>query len=191
MAGKYTDRLWILGGTLGAAMLLMVAWLFLISPRNAERADLRDRAETTTASLVKLRSRLTELQQQNNELPRYQAELAAHEAALPSSSALPALLRQLQATGARTAVVVNAVSVGVPAPAGERIGYLPVTVTASGAPSDVDRFVTELQAVGPRAALVETASTNTDDAGGPTTLNVNFRVFYAEGAPAAPAPTPN
>lgn len=191
MGGRHADRLWIMGGTLAAAVLLAFGWLVMIAPERSTAAELRTQTESTEISLIKLRHRLAELQEQNGRLGDFKAELAAQQKALPASTSVPELLRQLQQNGGRTNVTVSGVSVGAPVPAKGTVYGLPISVTATGSAVNVERFITELQDVGPRAVLIDTAALSADGTrgSGATSLTLNLRAFFS-GAP-VPAPATN
>jgi Tfp pilus assembly protein PilO len=182
----HADRLWLIGGALGAAALLAVGWFFFINPQNDETSNLRDQADTAQLRLTSLEHRLEELRQQNKNLPRYRARLALDRQALPTTSALSDFLRQLQTAGDATGVDVNGVIVGSPAQVsagGAQLHALPITLTAAGRVGDVDRFLDELQKVQPRAVLISTANIAADEGAGAVpgsvTLTLNLQVFVA------------
>lgn len=190
---RHADRLWMAGGALAAAVLLALGWLVMISPERATAAELRVQTEATEISLIKLRHRLAELQEQNGRLGEYQAQLDAHQLALPASTAVPELLRQLQRNGSRADVTVSGVSVGTPVPAKGTVTALPISLTVTGTATNVEKFVVELQDVGPRAVLINTAALTEEGEGRRTTLLLNLSAFFtgSGGQPAAPAPASN
>ena len=189
---RHADRLWMAGGALAAAVLLALGWLVMISPERATAAELRVQTEATEISLIKLRHRLTELQEQSGRLPEYQAQLDAQQLALPASTAVPELLRQLQRNGSRTDVTVSGVSVGAPVAAKGTVTALPISLTVTGTAANVEKFVVELQDVGPRAVLINTAALTEEAQSRRTTLLLNLSAFFTGpgGPPAAPAPAP-
>src|SRR5690242_6292573 len=107
-----TNQLRAAGGVLVAAILLAVAWLIFISPRNTEDRSQQDQAALAQDQLVPLKHRLTELRQQNAKLADYEAELAENRKALPTSAAMPDFLRSLHAAGQSTGVAVTDITVG-------------------------------------------------------------------------------
>src|SRR5687767_1307462 len=131
--GTRTERLWAVGGGLSAVLLLAVGWLLLIGPKYGEAE--RIGAETVEAQqrIVKLERRLAELRSQNADLPKYQQQLAAQRQALPNTAAISDLLRELQAAGDRTGVLVSGVAVGnataVSSDGGTRVLSLPINLT--------------------------------------------------------------
>jgi Tfp pilus assembly protein PilO len=190
------DRLWIIGGALGAVLLLAIAWFFLISPRNGEIAALRDQAQAAHGRLTPLTDRLAQLRAENTELPRYQAELKRDREALPTTPETAAFLRSLQAAGEATNVTVGGLNVGAPTQvtaAGATMLALPVTVTAGGGADGIDKFLNELQRVHPRAVLVNRLAMTSSDpkAVGVYNITLTTQVFVSPPSGAAKAsPTP-
>jgi type IV pilus assembly protein PilO len=185
------DRYWLAGGGLGAVLLLAVAWFLLISPQNGETAGLRDQQMSTEAEITTLRHRLADLRNQQADLPQYQAELSRDRAALPSAPALSDFLRELQAAGAAVGVSVTGMTAGAPAEApaaGTRLKVVTVSVTAVGGAGALTQFVTQVQQVQPRAALVDSVRLDATQSERTVVLSMTLRVFMA---PAAVTPKPS
>ena len=106
------DRLWMVGGVLGAAVLLAVSWFFLISPEHAQRDSLNTEAASAEARLTQLQKRLGDLRKENDKLAEYKARLVKDRQALPTTPALSDLLRELQIAGDLTSVSVSGLNVG-------------------------------------------------------------------------------
>jgi Tfp pilus assembly protein PilO len=193
------DRLWMIGGAVGAAVLVAVAWFFLISPQYAQAASLNDKSEAAAVRLNALRHKLSELRKQNDDLPRYQQQLAQDRQALPTTSGVEDFLRELQAMSDSTGVSVTGLAVGasshVPA-AGAEVYALPLTLNATGTIDKVSGFVTELQLKRPRAVLVTSVgvvpSGQRTSIAGPVNLTLNLKIYVAPPAGTADAkPAPS
>jgi Tfp pilus assembly protein PilO len=155
------DRRWIAGGAAGAIILVVLAWVFLISPQNALTSAVQDQADTAAQQLGTVQHRLSALRKQDADRPQYQARYALALEALPTTAATADLLRELQAAGAATGVAVTGVTVGAPAQvagAAKATIALPVTVSATGAATGLEQFVNQLQQVQPRALLINNAT---------------------------------
>jgi len=189
-----TDRLWLLGGVIGAAVLSALAWFLLIGPQYGDTDTLHEQAATTEARLSTLHHRLAELQTQSGNLPAYRAALEHDQQALPANPALPDFLRELQAAGDGTGVEVTGVAVtrsAQTAAAASAVDALSVSLTASGATGDLDRFLDQLQDTQPRAALIDGVKSSDEDTHGPVTLNVTLRIFASgTGSTGSAAPAP-
>ncbi len=195
MGARHADRLWMIGGVLGAALLIAVGWFLAINPKMAETDELRGQKETTETQLIVLRHRLSELQEESKKLPQYKATLKRNQAALPTDSGVPDFLRQLQDSGEVVDATVTGVTVGAPEQEGGTGLYaLPITVTVEGLPNDLGRFLDQLQRVQPRAVLVESANMiagGENSSGKQQTMTLAIKAFVAPKAgQAAPAPTP-
>jgi len=160
------DRLWMVGGVLGAAVLLAISWFFLISPQHAERDSLNASEAAAEQRLDRLQQRLGDLRKQNDKLAEYKAALAQARQALPATPALSDLLRELQVAGDNTSVAVSGLNVGDVTPlttAGGQVFTLALSLTASGTIDKLNAFLDQLQQVQPRALLINTASLSRTD----------------------------
>jgi Tfp pilus assembly protein PilN len=194
MRGTHPDRVWLVGGALSAVLLVMIGWFVVIGPQKAHTNTLNELIRTKQAQLPALQHRLHELAQENRELPRYRAELERNRQALPGTSALADLLRELQVAGENAGASVSGLVVGsfAQVPAGNvQIFALPVTLTAAGSPVALERFLDQLQRVQPRAVLISTANLTTSAGGAAAayTLTLTLQIFVAPPAGAGkPSP---
>ncbi|MBE7189356.1 type II secretion system protein GspM [Jatrophihabitans endophyticus] len=108
------ERLWVIGGGLAAVVLLLIGWVFFISPQRSSTASVRSQVDTAQTQNAALETRIAGLQQQSTKMAVYKKQLAAANAALPTSSGVPTFLRSLQKLGNETHT--NAVNVTVGAP---------------------------------------------------------------------------
>ena len=211
MPKTQVERLWLLGGVLVAFFMVILGYLFFISPQRSQTSDINAQVSTTQQANSTLRARIDTLQQQSKSLATFQAQLTRAQLALPSTSGLPDFLRTLQSIGNATLANVSALTVGpptdvttvsggaapappgtpAPAPAGPRVYALPITATVSGTASQLDQFLTQLQSVQPRAVLIsqltEGSAAATGHAGGTTTLQLTLQAFVAPSSAAEQA----
>ena len=168
MGVRNAARVWMIAGAAAIVLLVVASWFLLISPKYAEVDDVRGQVQDTQTQLIALRKKIDGLEAQKAQLPRYKALLKANQQALPSDSGVPDFLRQLQASGEATSVKVSGVSVAPPAQVTTLPGVwqIPMTLTAEGTPDDLGDFLNRLQAVQPRAVLVQSA--NLTQGGGST-----------------------
>jgi len=200
------ERQWLLGGVFVAVFVVLLGYLFFISPQRSQTSGVnaqRARAEQATASL---QARISNLQQQTKNLATYQAQVTRAQLALPSTSGLPDFLRALQSIGNATLANVSALTVGPPtdvtlvsggppaaasakpgssAPAaasGPRVYALPITASVSGTTARLDQFLMQLQSVQPRAVLISQLTEGSGNASGQsagTTLQLTMQAFVA------------
>jgi Tfp pilus assembly protein PilO len=160
MGVRNVARIWMIGGLAVIVLLAVGSWFLLISPKFAKASDVRTQVEDTQTQLITLRRKIAGLNAQKAQLPKYKAALKRNQQALPSDSGVPDFLRQLQSSGEKTGVTVSGVSVAAPAPAAGAAGVwqLPITLIADGAPDDLGSFLNDLQAVQPRAVLIQSVN---------------------------------
>ena len=183
------DRLWVGGGVLCAAVLLAISWFFLVSPQHQQTGSLNADAATAEKRVTALQQRLAELRKQNEHLAEYRAKLADDRKALPTTSGLSDLLRELQAAGDATGVSVSGLSVGAATSAsasGGPVYALPLSLTAKGPVERLDAFLDQLQLVQPRALLINSTVVTVAKDG--VTLALTMEAFVAASAP-APSPS--
>ncbi len=191
----HADRLWMLGGAVGVALLVAIGWLGLVKPANDEADALREQTAVSEVQLIALHKRLGDLQQQEAAKATYAAELKRNQQALPADTGMPDFLRQLQTAATAVGVQVTAVDVGAPAQepgAGLPVWSLPVALTVTGSIGEVGPFLDQVQRIQPRAALVQ--QTNVTSAGedgartADVTATLTMKVFVAPPNGSAPAP---
>ncbi|GAA1794551.1 type 4a pilus biogenesis protein PilO [Planosporangium flavigriseum] len=190
MGTRSVNRLWVLGGVLGAVALLAVSWFFLIRPQYDRADGLRNETATAQTRTIVLQRRLSELRQQNGNLPQYRAQLEANRKALPAESDLPDFLRDVQSAGDRTGVSVKVLTVGAATQVtagGAKVYSLPVSVTATGTVDNVGRFLAQFQERQPRAVLIENTGLTTSSAGA-VDLTLSLQIFVAPPAGTTPSP---
>jgi type IV pilus assembly protein PilO len=178
------ERLWLVAGGLIAFVMLLIGYFFFISPQRSNTSEVDARAATVQSQNSLLQARLDALRAENENLSKYEADLAALKQALPSTSGISDFLRTLQSLGNATLTDVTSLSVGQPisvtpvapvtaaqptAPAepvpsstvaapiasAAPVAYaLPISLSASGSATALTKFLDQLQAVQPRAVLI-------------------------------------
>jgi Tfp pilus assembly protein PilO len=160
MGARNVARVWLIAGAAAIVLLTVASWFLLISPKFTDAADVRAQVDDTQTQLIALRKKIAGLEDQKSRLSSYKAALKANQRALPADSGVPDFLRQLQGSGEATGVKVSGVSVAPPAQAAGVSGVwqLPITLNAEGNPDKLGEFLNQLQAVQPRAVLVQSAN---------------------------------
>jgi len=108
------ERLWLVAGGLVAFVMLLVGYFFFISPQRSNTSDVNGQTATVKQQNAVLQARLDALREQNKNLSKYQQQLRAMQAALPSTSGTSDFLRTLQSLGAATLTNVTQLTVGQP-----------------------------------------------------------------------------
>lgn len=196
MGARHADRLWMIGGAAVIVALALMSWFFLISPKYAEAADVRQQTDDTQVQIAVLNKRIADLEKEKSKLPQYRAALRASQRALPAGSGVPDFLRQLQKSGDALSVVVGGINVNVPAKVtgATNVYSLPIALTLDGSAANLGKFLNQLQQTQPRAVLINSAALTTEDAvaaakgTGAVTVSLSVTAFVAvpagQGAPA-------
>lgn len=108
------ERLWLIAGGLTAVLLILLGYFVAISPQRSETAKVDGKVNEAKVRNTALQHRIDALRQQNKDLAKYQADLAAARLALPSQSGVSDFLRSLQSLGTKTGTDVTSLTVGQP-----------------------------------------------------------------------------
>ncbi len=111
-----SPRMWRVGGIAAAVLLLVGAWFALISPTMQKAAALDVETASQQAASEQLRSRISLLKKQSEELPAQEAILAEIQQRMPPTVALPTLIRNLTTVAKNANVIVASVTPGRPTP---------------------------------------------------------------------------
>jgi len=123
---------WVALTLVGALAVLAAGWFLLVSPKRADAATLRARAQEQASKNAALETQLVTLKAQAKDLPKQQAKLAAVSAKIPDVRAMPALIRALTKAAADADVELVSLTPG-PTAAGAGVGL--ATPVAPGAPA--------------------------------------------------------
>lgn len=202
------DRLWLIGAGVASLLVFAFGYLLFISPQHSQAADLRSQVDDQVSNISVKQTHLNALAKQNQNLASYQAELAADQQALPTTTDIPNFLRSLQAIGAGTGVTITTMSIGTPSgvvPATASTAATPtpatgstatdppaqhaastagayqisMTVTGTGSVAQLEAFLKSLQSQQPRAVLISSAALSTGTSSSGSTLTVTFTTFMA------------
>lgn len=105
---------WVALAAVAALVILAGGWFLLVSPKRTSAADLRAQAETKQRANLALETTLADLRAKAKALPAQQAKLAAVAAKIPDNSAMPNLIRALNAAAASTGVELVSMAPGQP-----------------------------------------------------------------------------
>jgi Tfp pilus assembly protein PilO len=111
-----SPRKWRLLGIAAAILLLVGAWFAVISPTLQKAEALETETAGQLAASEQLRSRISLLKKQSEELPEQEAILAEIGQQMPPTAALPSLIRNLTTVASEANVVVASVTPGRPTP---------------------------------------------------------------------------
>jgi len=182
------DRLWQFGGALCAVVLAAFGWFFFINSEYKNADDIRQRTADANDQVAVLQQRLKQLRTDNENLPKYKAELAADLAALPTTDSVANLLRELQSAGELTGVTVSGVTVGAALDlktSAATVHTLPISLNVAGPTAKINPFLDQLQKIQPRAVLISTVNLAPGQVAGATDrtiVTINLQAFYASGS---------
>lgn len=107
---------WVAIAALASVALLAGGWFLLVSPKRADAATLRAQAASQQQANQALKTQISVLKAQAKDLPKQQATLAAVAAKIPSNSAMPTLIRALNAAATDTGVELISMAPTAPSP---------------------------------------------------------------------------
>ena len=120
-----SPRVWRIGGIASAVLVLVVAWLLVISPTMQDAAALEEETASQQQASEQLEARISLLKKQSEELPAQEAVLAEIQQRMPPTAALPTLIRNLTTVAENANVVVASVTPGLPAPVAQPVVLAP------------------------------------------------------------------
>ena len=157
-----TTRKWTIGAAVLAVLILVATWFLLVSPKRGEATQLQADTAAQLNENASLETQLSVLREQNKDLPKYQADLAALYEQVPQTNALPGFVRQLSTAAEKSGVTLDiltptpAVPLSVDGAAPESIspeGNLPagvlaginVDIAVSGGFFEIQQFANKLE----------------------------------------------
>ena len=126
-------RMWLGGGALVAALILLAGWFLVIHPELSAASSNREQTTAADKQNQVLQNRNDDLAAKNGDKGALQAGLSAAMAQLPSDGALPAFTRQLSAQASAAGVVLTSVIIGAAAPVPAAAGAAPAAGAGAGA----------------------------------------------------------
>ncbi|SNY29244.1 type 4a pilus biogenesis protein PilO [Paractinoplanes atraurantiacus] len=171
MDARRANQVWLAGGIAAIILLVLGTWFLLISPKLSDTDAVQAEADDVNIQLLRLNKEVAKLAAEDKKRATHQASVDELAANLPESYGEPDFLRMLQTTGAATNVTISNFTAGDPAASATvpTAVEVPITLTATGTQSNVDKFLVSLQSVQDRAVLVTSvslsSSTDADNAG--------------------------
>ena len=109
-------RMWRIATLVGVVAVLVATWFLLVGPQRAKASELEVETASQQAAATQLRSRISLLKKQSEELPAQEAKLAAIQQRIPATTSIPTLIRTLSGLASGASVSVTALDPARPAP---------------------------------------------------------------------------
>ena len=191
-ARSQNAKLWLGLGAALALLMVVPAWLLVVSPHRATTATLQADTESVAMQNAALVAKTTELRAKAENRDELASELATALTELPWETKLPEFSRQLTQHAETRGVNLTSISVGAattPGVAADQsvdpataLRAVPITIVSTGTALQELFFLRDVQEVGPRRVLVtSTAMQPTDDGTieGSATMTTQLMVFSA------------
>lgn len=159
---------------LAAVLLLVLAYFFVVKPKQDEMAETRAEIESTQSQQAQVRAQISRLENVRASIPEVEAAIAAAETIVPRDDAkLAAAVRQLQVAANDSGAVLSSVGMSRPSavtgdgtvdpPAG--LASIGVNITVEGGYFQIVDFLRRVEdpALTPRAVLWSTSSISLDE----------------------------
>ncbi|MEP6696016.1 MAG: type 4a pilus biogenesis protein PilO [Pseudonocardiales bacterium] len=144
---------WVAIAALAVVAILAAGWFIVISPQRSHAGQLHEQAAAQRSRTVGLRTQLSVLREQAKQLPAKQVELATFATQIPSTPALPSLVRSLNAAGTSAGVDLVSIAPGPPAALGAAGGAVAPPARTTPAATATNPGATTLAAAAPATAL--------------------------------------
>jgi Tfp pilus assembly protein PilO len=122
---------WVALAAVAALVILAGGWFLLVSPKRSSAADLRAQADSKQRANQALQTTLADLRAKAKGLPAQQAKLAAVAAKIPDNSAMPNLIRALNAAADSTGVELVSMAPGQPTAVAPAVAAAKVTTATA------------------------------------------------------------
>lgn len=154
-------RQWATLTAVACLAILAAGWFLVVKPQHSHAASLRSQTQSVLTTNNQLQSQVSQLRQQQKDLPAQQKVLSQIATKIPDNPALPALIRQLSAAADGAGVNLLSLSPSMPtasAGVGARAAAAPLatislTLQVQGSYFNVEQFFSAVESLN-RAMLV-------------------------------------
>lgn len=132
-----TPRYWRILGAAGACLLLVLGWVVVISPVRSATTELDAATLAQEDQSQLIRSRISLLKKQNEEIPTQQALLAGVQKRIPSTASVPTLIRSITSAADSAKVTLAGITPerAVAVEVAQGLTTAPATSAAADAPA--------------------------------------------------------
>ena len=174
-----------------AAVLAILAVVFLVLPKMSQVEEAGQRLEDAKSEQLALEAELSRLQEAEEDAGQLRRELARFRRAVPPVADLPGLINQVQTAADVAGVDFFSISPGTPvATLDGQASEVPAQIQVIGGFFPVDEFLFRLETL-PRASKAVSVSVAAGPAGAPqidVQMDVRFYTTDLEAGPGAPPP---
>lgn len=162
-----------------AVLAVLLAFFFLIRPRQSELTDVQAQVETEENLTLSLRAQLARLQELQRNAPELQAELDRIRALVPQEHEVPNFIFQVNAAAAQSGVEIVQLTPELPKspPEGAQLAEVRVVLGGRGGYFAIQDFVRRLYSLDRalRIDLLELVAVETEPG---ITMSATARIFF-------------
>ena len=180
------------------AVIAVLAFLFVVSPKRAEVSEAQGKLDDARAKEITLESQKASLEQAKAEAPTNRKIIRQVEQQLPPTADPQGFILLLENASVKAGVDLSQTSVGNPLPGATGVTSIPITMSLSGTYFALDEFLFQLETL-PRAAKVSSVSlapgggdTGATTTSGTLTMQVTMELYTTDalaGPGSDPGPT--
>ncbi|MEO8775252.1 MAG: type 4a pilus biogenesis protein PilO [Candidatus Nanopelagicales bacterium] len=174
---------WYIGTAVVAVLVLLAGWFLLVAPAKSNAADLSTQADGVVAQNAATQVQIDQLKAQSKNLPAQEAQIAAIRTRIPTTPALPTLIRTLSTQATAAGVSLDSLTPGTPTLAAGgtattatgnspvapgRVSQIPISMKVTGNFANVRLFMNGIEQM-QRSMLVSGLAISLNAAGSTTT----------------------
>lgn len=152
------------------AVLVVLTFLFVVSPKRAQVSEAEATLEDTRVQAIALRSQLAALNQASIQAPANRRLIRQVEQQLPPTADPQGFILLLKNAADKAGVDLTQQSIGVPTAGANGVTTIPITVSLTGTYFSLDEYLFQLETL-PRAAKVISVSMASAATSGATTTS--------------------
>jgi Tfp pilus assembly protein PilO len=186
----------VIAGVVMAA-LIVVAFLFVVSPKRAQVSEAQTTLDEARAQELTLRAQVASLNQAKAEAPANRKLIRQVEQQLPPTADPQGFILLLKNAADKAGVDLTQQTIGAPAAGANGVTTIPITVSLTGTYFSQDEYLFQLETL-PRAAKVVSVSLAPNGTAGATTssgqltMQVTMELYttdFSAGPGSDPGPT--
>lgn len=178
-------RKWVIGTGVLCVLVLVATWFLVVTPKMNEAADTRDQNDAALSEQDQLRTTLTQLKAQFEDIESYKSQLDLLRTQIPESPELASFIQQVNDGAAAAGVTILSLQPQEAQSFADALGTNPAVTQAEGEGTGTGT-ATDGSTPAPTTAPSDTATTSAQD----TANTANDAATATGGTTSTPAPTP-